>query len=183
MLSRWVLKGFLVFLNPLMKNIIIVASIMALVAGLFLWGELGSTSSTNSAALATGMTSAAVTDPIPPYDFGSVSMLRGNVEHEFAITNTTDTNLIITKAETSCMCTRMVLRLPNGKEIGPFGMPGHGFSPSVNAVIPPGEKLIVRTIFDPAAHGPAGVGRIERAVTLDTNKGRIVMQFRAQVIP
>ncbi|OGZ00372.1 MAG: hypothetical protein A2945_03420 [Candidatus Liptonbacteria bacterium RIFCSPLOWO2_01_FULL_52_25] len=150
---------------------------------MFLWGKWGSTDPADSAALATGITSVAVTDPIPPYDFGSVSMLKGNVEHEFEIVNTTDADLVVAKAETSCMCTRMVLRLPDGTEVGPFGMAGHGFTPSVNATIRPGEKIVVRAIFDPAAHGPAGIGMIERVVTLDTNKGQIAMQFRAQVTP
>ena len=117
------------------------------------------------------------------YNFGSVSMLKGNVEHEFEITNTTDADLIVNKAETSCMCTRAILRLPDGKEIGPFSMPGHGFSPSVDIIIHKGEKLIVRAIFDPAAHGPAGIGKIERVVILGTNKGQVVMQFRAEVTP
>lgn len=166
-----------------MKNTIIVTSIAVLVVGLLLWGKIGSSSPAESAALATGSTSVAVTDPIPAYDFGSVSMLKGNVEHEFAIANTTNADLVITKAETSCMCTRAVLQLPDGKEMGPFGMLGHGFTPTLNAVIRPGEKLIVRAIFDPAAHGPAGIGRIERVVTLGTNKGQITMQFRAQVTP
>jgi hypothetical protein len=166
-----------------MKNTIIITSIAALVVGLLLWGKWGSSRPGESAALATGSTQAAVTDSIPAYDFGSVSMLKGNVEHEFVITNTTDADLIVAKAETSCMCTRAVLQLPDGKEMGPFGMPGHGFTPTLNAVIRPSEKLIVRAIFDPAAHGPAGIGRIERVVTLDTNKGQITMQFRAQVTP
>lgn len=166
-----------------MKNTIIITSIAVLVFGLLLWGKVGSSRPAGSATLATGSTSAAVTDSIPTYDFGSVSMLKGNVEHEFAITNTTDADIAVTKVETSCMCTRAVLQLPDGKEMGPFGMPGHGFTPTLNAIVRSGEKLIVRAIFDPAAHGPAGIGRIERVVTLDTNKGPITMQFRAQVTP
>ena len=166
-----------------MKNTIIVASLAVLVVGLLLWGRTGSQRAGESTALATGSTAAAVTDPIPLYDFGAVSMLKGNVEHEFVITNTNGTNLTVTKAETSCMCTRAVLKLPDGTQLGPFGMPGHGFSPSLDAVVRPGEQLAVRAIFDPAAHGPAGIGRIERAVTLGTSSGPITMQFRAQVTP
>ncbi len=166
-----------------MKNKIIIASIVILVVGLLLWGKIGSSRPTESAALATGSTSANFSEQIPVYDFGSVSMLKGNVEHEFTITNTTDADLTITKVETSCMCTRAVLKLPDDKEMGPFGMPGHGFNPSLNVALRPSEKLTVRAIFDPAAHGPAGIGKIERAVTLDTSKGQITMQFRAEVTP
>ncbi|MEK7507704.1 MAG: DUF1573 domain-containing protein [Patescibacteria group bacterium] len=165
------------------KNIIVVSLLIILVVGLILWGKLGSARPADSAAIATGSTSATFADSIPAYDFGSVSMARGNVEHEFAITNTTEADFTVTKAETSCMCTNVVLRLPDGKEIGPFGMPGHGFAQAINAVIGAGEKLIARVIFDPAAHGPAGIGQIERAVMLATNKGPIMIQFRAKVTP
>jgi len=167
-----------------MKNKIIITSIAVLAVGLLLWGKFGSSSRpAESAALVTGSTTANVAEQIPAYDFGSVSMARGNVEHEFVITNTTNADLIINKAETSCMCTNAVLFLPDGKEMGPFGMPGMGFTPSINAVVRPGEKLTVRAIFDPAAHGPAGIGKIERVVTLGTNNGPVTMQFRAQVTP
>lgn len=165
-----------------MKNKIIIGSLVLLGIGFLVWWG-GYRGSTQSATLATGVTNATVSASIPEYDFGSVSMVKGNVEHEFAIKNTTDSDLTITSAETSCMCTRAVLKLPDGKELGPFGMPGHGFSPSVNAAIRPGETVSVRAIFDPAAHGPAGVGRVERVVTIATNKGPLTMQFRAQVTP
>jgi len=167
-----------------MKNTIIVASaVLLIIVGLFLWGKVGSSRSANFAILATGSMAAAITDAISVYDFGLVSMLKGNVEHEFAIQNTTAAEVTVTQVETSCMCTRAIIKLPDGKEMGPFGMPGHGFVPSVNAVIRPGEKIMVRAIFDPAAHGPAGIGKIERAVTLTTNNGPILMQFKAEVAP
>lgn len=166
-----------------MKNKIIIASIAILVVGLLLWGKIGSSRPTESAALATGSTSANISEQIPAYDFGPVSMIRGNVEHEFTITNTNDADLTITKIETTCMCTKAVLKLSDGKEMGPFGMSGHGFSPSVSAVVRTGEKLAIRAIFDPAAHGPAGIGKVERAVILETSSGQIMMQFRAEVTP
>lgn len=166
-----------------MKNTIIIASIIITVIGLFLWGKAGTARQTELATLATGITTVNITDEIPQYDFGSVSMLKGNVAHEFEIANTTDTDILITQAETSCMCTKAVLRLPDGKEIGPFGMQGHGFNPSINENIPRGQKITIRTIFDPAAHGPAGIGMIEREVLLTTNKGPITVKFKAQVTP
>ena len=166
-----------------MKNTIIIASVAIAVIGLLLWASTRVPRSAQSSAIATGSTQAALGDPIPEYDFGSISMLKGNVEHEFAITNTTGADLKITRAETSCMCTRAVLRLPDGKEFGPYSMPGHGFNSSVNIVVRPDETFIVRAIFDPAAHGPAGIGTIERAVILNTDKGPIVVPFKAQVTP
>lgn len=165
-----------------MKNITLLVAIMAvLIIGLFLWKG---NKSTTKRAIATlqGTTQASVTEPIPTYDFGSTSMAKGNVERDFAITNTTDSDLTINQAETSCMCTEAFLKLPDGKEMGPYGMPGHGFN-RLNAVIRPGEIITVRVIFNPAAHGPAGIGKIERAVTLYSGRGPITMQFRAEVTP
>lgn len=166
-----------------MKNTIIIASVVVVVVGLLIWGNTRPLRSTQSAAISTGSTQAMLGDPIPQYDFGSISMLKGNVEHEFEIKNTTGADLKITRAETSCMCTKAVLRLPDGKELGPFSMPGHGFNPSVNAIVRPDETFIVRAIFDPAAHGPSGIGNIERVVILSTDKGSIEVPFKAQVTP
>ncbi len=171
-----------------MKNLIILISIIAvLIVGLFFW-KGNKSSSTGNGVLATiqgDATQATITEPIPAYDFGLVSMAKGNVEHDFAITNTTNSDITINQAETSCMCTEVLLRLPDGKEMGPYGMSGHGsnFSRSVGAVIKPGEVITVKVIFDPAAHGPAGIGKIERAVTLSSGRGPITMQFRAEVTP
>lgn len=166
-----------------MKTAIAVISIVLVVIGLFLWRKVGFSRPQDTTALVTGSTQANFADTIPAYDFGSVSMMKGNVEHEFAIKNTTDADLIIDGAETSCMCTEAILKLPDNKEMGPFGMPGHGFTPSIKATVRPGETFTVRAIFDPAAHGPAGIGKVERQVTLSTNKGPIIMQFQAQVTP
>ena len=171
-----------------MKNLItLVLIIAALLVGLFFW-KGNKSSGTGNEVLATiqgDTTQATITEPIPAYDFGLVSMAKGNVEHDFAITNTTDSDITINQAETSCMCTEALLKLPDGKEMGPYGMSGHGssFSRSVGAVIKPGEVINVRVIFDPAAHGPAGIGKIERVVTLSSGRGPITMQFRAEVTP
>lgn len=166
-----------------MKTKIIIIAIVILAIGLLMWGKTWPSRREESSAHTTGSTPVNVAEQTPAYDFGSVSMARGNVEHDFVITNTADADLTITKAETSCMCTNAVLILPNGEELGPFGMSGHGFTPSINVVVRPGETLTVRAVFDPTAHGPAGIGKIERVVALATTKGPVVMQFSAQVTP
>ena len=166
-----------------MKNLILLVSIIVvLIVGLFLWKGNKSPATGILATIRGDTTQASVTKPIPAYDFGLVSMAKGNVEHDFAITNTTDSDITINQAETSCMCTEAILKLPDGKEMGPYGMPGHG-SRSVSAVVKPSEIITVRVIFNPAAHGPAGIGKIERVVTLYSGRGPITMQFRAEVTP
>ena len=81
------------------------------------------------------------------------------------------------------MCT--VASLVKGdKKYGPFGMAGHGFIPSVNQDIKTSEEAAIEVVFDPAAHGPAGVGKIERSVFIETENGQTSeIGFSAIVIP
>ena len=63
-------------------------------------------------------------------------------------------------------------------------MPGHGFVPSADVVLNPGETAEVEVISDPAAHGPSGIGRIERSVYLEGDAGSLVeLRIRATVTP
>lgn len=118
------------------------------------------------------------------FNFGNVSMAAGNVSHNFKIKNTGSEALAITKIYTSCMCTSAAL-IKNGKNIGPFGMLGHGFIPGLNETLQPGEEVEVRAIFDPAAHGPAGLGKVYRVVTLENSGrgGKLELSFGANVTP
>src|SRR3989338_3004739 len=58
------------------------------------------------------------------YDFGEILMRDGIVEHNFEIKNTSGAPVKIEKIYTSCMCTTAIIEV-DGKENGPFGMPGH----------------------------------------------------------
>lgn len=70
------------------------------------------------------------------------------------------------------------------KKFGPFGMPGHGFVPKVNDAVNSGEEVSVEVVFDPAAHGSAGVGRIDRVVFVETESGLpLQLKFVAIVTP
>ena len=104
------------------------------------------------------------------YNFGNISMAAGNVSHIFRVKNLGAEAVTVSKLYTSCMCTTATLKA-GGKSYGPIGMAGHGFVPKINAVVAPGEEITVEAVFDPAAHGPAGVGTIERAVYLEGNPG------------
>gem|GEM_PF-317979 len=100
------------------------------------------------------------------FSFGSVSMAAGSVTKRIRVSNTGSGPLTLKKLYTSCMCTTVSL-LSGENRIGPFGMPGHGFIPSFQEVLQPGQSAEVEVTFDPAAHGPAGVGRINRVVSLE----------------
>lgn len=118
-----------------------------------------------------------------PYDFGPVSMARGKVSYDFRVTNSGTEPVTIRKMYTSCMCTVARLTTREGT-IGPVGMPGHGFVPNIDRVIAPGETAVVTATFDPAAHGPAGIGRIDRTVILERDAGLPVeLAFSATVTP
>lgn len=133
----------------------------------------------SSAGNSAGRLSAAQTK----FSFGPISMARGKVTHRYPITNAGTEPIIIRKLYTSCMCTTAAL-VKNGKAGEAFGMPGHSPIPTINVPINPREEAFVEVIFDPAAHGPAGVGPIERVVTLENNGGQpLELEFAALVSP
>src|SRR3989344_6927603 len=91
------------------------------------------------------------------FDFGTISMTNGKVSHIFKMTNTGSEPVTMSKLFTSCMCTTVSMVVGNDK-FGPFGMPGQGFIPSIKGVIQPNQEAEVEVVFDPSAHGPAGIG-------------------------
>ena len=117
------------------------------------------------------------------FDFGTVSMAAGKVNHRFVVKNQGSKPITLTKLFTSCMCTVASLVM-GGRRVGPFGMQGHGFIPTISEVLEAGQSIEVEAVFDPNAHGPAGVGRIERVVSLENDDGRAVeFNFSATVTP
>ncbi|KKU29286.1 MAG: hypothetical protein UX80_C0004G0063 [Candidatus Amesbacteria bacterium GW2011_GWA2_47_11b] len=117
------------------------------------------------------------------YDFGSVSMAKGLVTHKFTLTNAGSVPATVTKMYTSCMCTKAKLTVAD-QSWGPIGMPGHTAIPNLSVQIEPGQTAEVEAVFDPAAHGPAGVGVIERQVTLELNgQSPLQLSFKAVVTP
>lgn len=136
-----------------------------------------------AAAGAGSRTSRMLTTEEHAFDFGTISMAAGNVTHAFPVTNAGSAPIVIKKMYTSCMCTTATLKTA-GVSYGPFGMPGHGFIPAINANIAPGGVASVEVVFDPAAHGPAGVGTIERIVRLEQESGEALeLHFKAFVTP
>lgn len=117
------------------------------------------------------------------FDFGNISMAAGKVTHRFRIRNTGDSAITINKMYTSCMCTVATLITLGGQK-GPFGMPGHGTFPAIAERIEPGGGAQVEVVFDPAAHGPAGIGPTDRTVTIATRENQVLeLRFSAMVKP
>lgn len=117
------------------------------------------------------------------YDFGAISMAKGKVDHIFKVTNPTDKDINLKTITTSCMCTAAYIK-SGDLEKGPFSMPGMGYVPPADELIKAGESRDVRVVYDPAAHGPAGVGIIDRFVYLkDADGGTIQLEIKANVTP
>ena len=117
------------------------------------------------------------------FDFGSISMAAGPVSRSFKLKNTGPGPLTIEKIYTSCMCTTASLTIKD-RTVGQYGMPGHSFIPKINQTIEPNEEATVEVVFDPAAHGPAGVGKIERGVIIENDAGQdLQLNISALVTP
>lgn len=99
------------------------------------------------------------------YDWGTINMQNGKVEKTFQIENTGTSDLKLYNVSTSCHCTTAQLIL-NGQASPLFGM--NTKSPYV-MVVPKSSKADLKVIFDPAFHGPSGVGAISRRILVNTN--------------
>ncbi|MEK7179454.1 MAG: DUF1573 domain-containing protein [Patescibacteria group bacterium] len=168
-----------------MKNIYSLGAIVLVVALLWFFGSVNRTNpKTTSNLPKSDLASPLVAGENLFFDFGNISMGAGNVSHVFKIVNTNKTAIVVSKIYTSCMCTVATLVTKAGRA-GPFGMPGHATIASINQSIAPGEEASVEAVFDPAAHGPSGTGRVRRIIYLETDaqKEPFELSFEANVTP
>lgn len=99
------------------------------------------------------------------FDWGNIPYSGGNATKTFIIKNTGTGVLQLTGVETSCTCTKAQITI-DGKTSPYFSM--HATSSWVGEVVP-GKEAKLLVIFDPAFHGPTGVGPMERLISVDTN--------------
>lgn len=81
------------------------------------------------------------------------------------------------------MCTRA--RLVQGGKISPwFGMPMPDSPvPDVDVQLKPGEGAYLEVTIDPAAHGRAGLGKIQRGINMKTEGGqKLTFSLTATVV-
>jgi len=102
------------------------------------------------------------------YDWGTIDLGGGIVSKSFAIENKGSTSLKLYDIKTSCMCTTAQLKTPESTS-EKYGM--HEKSTDVFEV-KPGETAELIVEFDPAFHGPSGVGPINRTITMSTNDAK-----------
>ena len=110
-------------------------------------------------------------------------MAAGKMTHRYSVGSLGNAPLTITRISTSCMCTEATL-VASSAARGPFGMLGHAPIPAISERLAPGEMAEVDVVFDPAAHEPAGIGRIERNVTMHDGAGeKLELGLMAMVRP
>ena len=164
------------------KIILIVIAATVLGLGAVIWFTRPDTVNNQQGSLSSG-TAGTLLSEESMFDFGKISMREGNVFHVFKIKNTGTGSVTVDKVYTSCMCTTATLKVGSSKK-GPFGMQGHGSIPRINTPIGSGEEATLEVVFDPTAHGPAGVGKIERVVYVEnTGPNTLEFQIAADVIP
>ncbi|OGZ60703.1 MAG: hypothetical protein A2932_01775 [Candidatus Spechtbacteria bacterium RIFCSPLOWO2_01_FULL_46_10] len=118
------------------------------------------------------------------FDFNTISMGNGKVSHQFEVKNDGAEKVVIEKVYTSCMCTAAYIISSDGSKYGEFSMPGHSGPSGTNIEVGPGESATVEAIFDPAAHGPSGVGLAQRSIYIETNSAsspKLEFSFQALV--
>jgi len=169
-----------------MKNTVKTIAIWVLVGGIFvgfLW--LLAKSQASSSLSSKNLTESQLTASEVFYDFGTISMAGGKVKKIFKVSNETTKDVVVKEISTSCMCTEAYIGSGDSKK-GPYGMPGHGgFALTrANEKIGSGESRDVEVVFDPNAHGPAGVGMIDRLIYLtDASGSTLQLEIKAEVTP
>lgn len=162
------------------KTIFAGAIVLLAIAGLSAWGRFNQAGvpgkQSGDASVLTASESL--------YDFGTISMKDGNVSHTFTVANASAEDIIVSELTTSCMCTNVYIVGENGIKRGPFGMPGHAAVPKANETIQAGTARNIEVVYNPNAHGPAGVGMIDRFVYLtDSEGGTLELEIKANVTP
>ena len=160
-----------------LQTIILIAGIIGVIAGLLYLSSRQQTKDSSFVELE------GITLSETNFDFGNVSMAKGIVTHDYILTNVGGEFITMDNAYTSCMCTTATIII-GGEVVGTYGMPGHGGSMSVGRDIEPAGEAVIRVAFDPSAHGPAGIGRIDRIVRIETDDNRrLELAFTANVTP
>lgn len=139
---------------------IVLFTILILVGGIVLLSGGGSTSATITAS----QNAKAKVDQ-KNYDWGQINMKGGNISKTFTIKNIGTDTLKLTNIKTSCHCTKAQVK------IGNISSPYFGMNnvSSWTSEVPPRQEAQLEVVFDPAYHGPQGIGPITRLVSVETN--------------
>lgn len=172
-------------MNYSTKNFVFYGLGIAIFAVIIVWAIVSKSNPTADTNTSQNSPAGILTAQETNFDFGTISMKNGKVSYKFELKNESPKPVIIEKAQTSCMCTTAVISNSLGRELGSFGMPGHGGGSSkANIKVDSNDTITVEAVFDPAAHGPSGTGLAERTVYIETNSQKtpkIELNFKAVV--
>lgn len=133
--------------------------VVLLVGGIMFTSRIG-----NAAKISQNIQSKATTDHLN-FNWNTISYSGGLAKHEFVIKNNGQADLNLANLKTSCTCTQAYLVI--GSTASPrFNM--HSKS-DWTGTVKPGQEAKLEVEFDPAFHGPTGVGPIERIISLETS--------------
>lgn len=151
-----------------MKDKIVILLISLLTIGIFVGGAL--LVSKKSPPALVGAKDAKLEIVEKNFDWQEIDYDKGIVKHSFKIKNVGTSVLELANLQTNCMCTtaKVIIKNQNGEmENSPaFGM--HSASSWVGKISPNLEAEI-EVAFDPAFHGPQGVGPVARIISFSTN--------------
>ena len=171
------------------KSIISLVIILIGVTSLVLWSKSAEKGDLSASELVANSHPARIGGSLSAseifYDFGKISMKNGDVSKTFTVANPTNEDIKISNLSSSCMCTNAYILNSGGSRKGLFGMPGHGGAATrANEIVKAGESVGIEVVYDPNAHGPAGVGAIDRFVYLeDENGNNLQFEIKANVTP
>lgn len=103
--------------------------------------------------------------PVASFDWGTIDYGGGDAVAELSINNPGSGTLSLSEVSTSCMCTTAQIII-SGQKSPFFGM--HQKSSWIGQ-IPAGGQAKLKVVFDPAFHGPSGVGPVTRQIVMKTN--------------
>ncbi len=102
------------------------------------------------------------------YNFGTVKLTLGIVEHHYPIKNIGQKDLKIANMASSCACTKVYFK--SGDQQSPkAGMKGMTKSTNWVGILKPGENGELVMEFNPNFHGFQGAGKITRSLSFETN--------------
>lgn len=123
-----------------------------------------------------------VASPSGSMDLGDVPYGGGIISKTFDIKNSSDNAITLRKITTSCMCTTAKFSI-DGKESKFYGMEMNGdLNPIIDYEVPADATAQVTFDFDPAAHGPQGIGPFDRVITLFFDNGYEELKFNGKVV-
>lgn len=99
------------------------------------------------------------------HDWGDINIAKGLVAHTFELKNESKSEITITGAPTSCMCTTAQYEFAGENYSPKFGL--HSNPKNWSYTVAPGEEFELIVTFDPMAHGPNATGPIMRTVSVN----------------